>query len=284
VKASLFVGGASLGLLVGLLAGLSASPVVASLTSALTGIVVGYATARIGGSVRKNKGATGPVAEDEGGGWTASGAAVQHYLTGFSVVAALATMVGLYARTHNWFSPTPEEIVNSWVKAGLTPAQGRQVALNVLNTQLDLTQEPLFNTPKDVFEAWVGAGLDKDAASELTKSLLGGVPRLKEMQPIKSSEPEPEDKSAKNDAKSKAKHDASRPSFVLSVLIDSARIECDDLMGKVRTQQWQLVEDKFQENGGKWKKFLEDARKLPESERHAKLAAYATRCLALGRI
>jgi hypothetical protein len=120
----IFVGGALMGALVGLLVGLSITPVVASVVSALIGLVVAYGTATLGGGLTQAlKGTTdAPAARVD----------VQIYLAGFSFLAIGALLVGIYLRTHGSLSPTPKEVTEQWMAAGLTREQAQQVALKAL--------------------------------------------------------------------------------------------------------------------------------------------------------
>jgi len=125
---SLFLCGASLGGFVGVMVGLSSSPIVASVVSALVGLVVAYATATLGGGLRE-------ALESSNEAVRSQSIAVQVYLAGFSFIGTLALLVGLYMRTHNSLSPTPREIVEQWMEAGLTEGPARQVAMELWITK-----------------------------------------------------------------------------------------------------------------------------------------------------
>ena len=116
----LFAGG-GLGLLVGILVGLSGSPVVAVIVGSLaTGLVtlLGFVSPKESGS--------------ESGGPSVM------RLGAFGVACAVAVVLGLFIRTHNWASPSIAEQVAEIQKAGYTPQEARRwVAYKNIGTALE---------------------------------------------------------------------------------------------------------------------------------------------------
>ena len=104
--------GVGLGVLTGLLVGLSASPVVASVVGAIAASIVTLLGLAPGDGSRK---------------LFASGSALR--LGTFGLACALATLLGLYIRTHDLLSPTPDQQIASLHKAGLNQEQATQWVL-----------------------------------------------------------------------------------------------------------------------------------------------------------
>jgi|KBSMisStandDraft_5_1062788.scaffolds.fasta_scaffold437737_2 hypothetical protein len=104
----LFAGG-GLGLLVGILVGLSASPVVSVIVGSLaTGLVT------LLGFVSPKQGEP------------ASGGTSVMRLGAFGVTCAIAVVLGIFIRTHNWASPSIAEQVADVQKAGYSPEEARR--------------------------------------------------------------------------------------------------------------------------------------------------------------
>ncbi|SRR5258707_10121573 len=101
--------GAGLGILTGLLVGLSSSPVVASVVGALAAGIVTL---------------LGLVQSDGSKKLFAPGAPAR--LGTFGLACALGTLLGLYVRTHDLLSPTPQQQIASLVKAGFDKEQAKQ--------------------------------------------------------------------------------------------------------------------------------------------------------------
>ena len=113
--------GTGLGLLVGVLVGLSASPVVSALIGALAAGMV-----TLLGFTRTTKEGDPPYAE---------GSVIR--LGSFGVACAVAVLLGLYIRTHNWLSPSISDQVAEIQKAGYTAEEARKwVALRNIGTAL----------------------------------------------------------------------------------------------------------------------------------------------------
>jgi hypothetical protein len=292
----LFACGGCLGLLVGLLIGLSVSPVVASVTSALVGLVVAYAGIRPRVRLRKTSddGEPGKGGADahEHRSLSPSGALV--YIAGFSSSAVVAILGGLAVRAHGLLSPSPREIVSRWEQAGLTPAQAQQVALNVLDTRVDLSADPLFFAPGAMVAAWMDAGMEAGDARDLARARWSAPPPRSEVGAEPPREPGGRESSPEGPKKAVAegpnKTDglASHPSSdgadrktggpvspALSTLIAGDTTFCEELMSKVRTEQWGLVEDQFASGPNDWKAALDAAHTLPEAERHQALKTFA---------
>jgi hypothetical protein len=104
--------GVGLGVLTGLLVGLSASPVVASVVGAIAAGIVTLLGLAPGDGSRK---------------MFAPGSTVR--LGTFGLACALATLLGLYIRTHELLSPTPDQQIASLRKAGLNQEQATQWVL-----------------------------------------------------------------------------------------------------------------------------------------------------------
>jgi hypothetical protein len=104
-----FLAGASLGLLVGAMLGLSASPIVASVVAALLAVVTTFF----------------------GLGGTMSGMSAQvstERVMAFSLAMLLASIGGIYMRTHGMLSPTPSERVAAWTAAKYPVERARELA------------------------------------------------------------------------------------------------------------------------------------------------------------
>jgi hypothetical protein len=102
--------GIGLGLLVGILVGLSSSPVVSVVIGAIAGGMVtllGFA----------------PAAK-EGDASFLQGSAIR--LGSFGVACAVAVVLGLFIRTHNWASPSIAEQVSEVQKAGYSSEDARK--------------------------------------------------------------------------------------------------------------------------------------------------------------
>jgi hypothetical protein len=104
-----FAGG-GLGLLVGLLLGLSSSPTVALVVGALA-----TAMTTLLGFVKADGGTTGISLKSS---------AVR--LGSFGFACAVAVLLGLLMRTHEWASPSVDQQINALVKAGYSPDEARQ--------------------------------------------------------------------------------------------------------------------------------------------------------------
>jgi hypothetical protein len=102
--------GTGLGLLVGILVGLSSSPVVAVVVGALAAGMV-----TLLGFARPAK--DGDTAYAEGS---------VYRLGSFGVACAIAVLLGLYVRTHNWTSPSIADQVSEVQKAGYSPDDARR--------------------------------------------------------------------------------------------------------------------------------------------------------------
>jgi hypothetical protein len=102
--------GMGLGLLVGILVGLSSSPVVSVVVGA---IAAGMVTLL---------GFTRPAKEGESS--YAEGSTVR--LGGFGVACAVAVLLGLFIRTHNWLSPSIADQVAEVQKAGFSSEEARR--------------------------------------------------------------------------------------------------------------------------------------------------------------
>lgn len=102
--------GIGLGLVVGVLVGLSSSPVVSVVVGALaTGMIalLGFARAGKDGQPAYGEGSTAR-------------------LGAFGVACAVAVLLGLFMRTHNWLSPSIAEQVAAVEKAGYTAQEARE--------------------------------------------------------------------------------------------------------------------------------------------------------------
>lgn len=102
--------GAGLGLLVGLLLGLSSSPTVALVVGALA-----TAMTTLLGFAKADSNSSNNVV---------SGSAVR--LGSFGFACAVAVLLGLLMRTHDWASPSVDRQINTLVKAGFSPEEARQ--------------------------------------------------------------------------------------------------------------------------------------------------------------
>ncbi len=102
--------GCGLGLLVGVLVGLSSSPVVSALIGALAAGMV-----TLLGFNRPTKEGDPPYAE---------GSVLR--LGTFGISCAVAVLLGLYIRTHNWLSPTISDQIAEIQKAGYSVEDARK--------------------------------------------------------------------------------------------------------------------------------------------------------------
>ena len=128
-------GGVGLGLLVGILVGLSSSPVASVVVGALAAgmmTLLGFVSSSKDGD---------PVA--------ARGSVLR--LGGFGLACTAAVLSGLYIRTHNLLSPTPNEQVKELQGAGYTPEEARMWVeyknLGTLTARTDSQVAAVFRAP-----------------------------------------------------------------------------------------------------------------------------------------
>ena len=115
--------GIGLGLLVGVLVGLSSSPVVSVVVGALAGGMV-----TLLGFARSTK---------EGDSSYLEGSVIR--LGSFGIACAVAVVLGLFIRTHNWVSPSIADQVSEVQKAGYSPEEARRwVAYKNVGTVLGI--------------------------------------------------------------------------------------------------------------------------------------------------
>ena len=109
----------ALGLVTGLLIGLSTSELVAAVVTAL----VALATTLV---------ALGGPALVAGKAAPARSAGDDAALIAFAAALAVAVLAGLYVRTHDLLSPTPEALTARWEAAGYSTADARRIAAHTL--------------------------------------------------------------------------------------------------------------------------------------------------------
>ena len=113
--------GCGLGLLVGLLVGLSSSPVVSALVGALAAGMVTLLGFNLPTKEGKSSYGEGSVLR----------------LGSFGVGCAIAVLLGLYIRTHNWLSPSISDQVSEIQRAGYSAEDARKwVALRNIGAAL----------------------------------------------------------------------------------------------------------------------------------------------------
>lgn len=120
----------SLGLLTGLLIGLSTSGVTASVVSAVLAMAAGVVALTGVKNPFLPKGENA-AERTPGHNWA---------VAAFALMAVIGLSSGLWMRTHNAFSPTPQEIATQWQAAGLSEAAARRLAVLQL-TGASLTAE-----------------------------------------------------------------------------------------------------------------------------------------------
>ena len=237
-KVGVFFAGGAVGAFLGLLVGMSASPVVASVVSGLVGFVTAFATAMLGGglheAVKRSAEAHRPAAIE-----------AHVYLAGFSLFGIAAVLVGLHMRTHNTLSPTPKEVVDRWVNAGLLPAQAQQVALDTFQTgfALDVLAE---TAPEKKEER-------KEAAEQ--------SPVTEPREPGQPGKPAP-------------RYGSTVPASS-TVLIAADTTKCDEILGHINRGESELADTSFQQAGGDWAKRWAQLRGLPDDARHQLMATFA---------
>lgn len=108
-----------MGFLLGFLIGLSASPVVGSVVGGLTALLVTFFGLR-----NPDAEAGGPSA-----GEAASIREARVYTVGaFGLLATVGVAAGLFVRTHDLLSMSPQERVRRWMDAGFPESEARAVA------------------------------------------------------------------------------------------------------------------------------------------------------------
>lgn len=116
---AMFLAAVSLGLLTGLLIGLSSSGVTASVVSAVLAMAAGVValTGVKNPFLPKGEGAAERSAQHN---WA---------VAAFALVTIAGLASGLWMRTHNSFSPTPQELAAQWQAAGLSDQQAQRIAV-----------------------------------------------------------------------------------------------------------------------------------------------------------
>ncbi|WP_422369491.1 hypothetical protein [Pelagibius sp.] len=116
---AMFAAACALGLLTGLLIGLSTSGVTGSVVSAVLAMAAGVVALTGVKNPFLPKGESA-APRSAGHNWA---------VTAFAVMTIAGLGSGLWARTHDLLSPTPQEIAERWQAIGLAPEIARRVAV-----------------------------------------------------------------------------------------------------------------------------------------------------------
>ncbi len=120
---AMFAAACALGLLTGLLIGLSTSGVTGSVVSAVLAMAAGVVALTGVKNPFLPKGESA-APRSPGHNWA---------VTAFAVMTIAGLGSGLWARTHDLLSPTPQEIAAQWQAIGLAPETARRIAVRQLS-------------------------------------------------------------------------------------------------------------------------------------------------------
>lgn len=144
-----FAVGAALGLLFGLMVGLSFSPILGGLAAAVLAAALGW-------NVLAGKDAAPSTPSP------ALHRAASLRLIGFSLLAALGLLGGIYLRTHNLLSPSYKDQAKAWRDSGFSEAEARGLALV---ERLGADRLGLLHPIE--MQAWQDLGFEADEARRL---------------------------------------------------------------------------------------------------------------------
>jgi hypothetical protein len=127
------------GFCIGFLVGLSASPVVNALIGGIVSLAAGVVSALCGVRLEKSEPKDSPAGEEQNegigspGSVSAFSAQVSPVPIAFLIVSiVLGSLLGLQARTHEWFAESPEHLADKWQKS--TGLSKEQIAVRLFNS------------------------------------------------------------------------------------------------------------------------------------------------------